>query len=573
MRNKITLIVLMAVILIGINGCHSPEEALPIDGRQGINSITASLAYEDSPDNSFPGEIDHENQTITIVFTYNYPKLSDNVLPVEALKKVKIIANIENNIIISPPMGYFDLTKDCYITVTDKMTNDTKEYKIVAEIRKNNECTINHFSIPSKGLTGIIDEKNHIISLISIGDIGEQLAEVTLSHGAILEPDIQNIALNYDEEHTVKVVAQNGEDQLIYTIKKNIPQKVPSGIRPNSGRLLWAKKLSDIGISSLDRATSLGVVDDFVVVNERGNGNAIYLNNQTGEIVGKMDISNIVTGDLSNYYMTSDRANNILICNYTLGANGGTMFTIWKISGVDGQPEKFIEYQAKETPASSERVGWAISITGDLDKNALITTPVFSAGKVQFARWQVINGVLQDQMPAFVEVKSLTAGDWIKSADIVYVDPSNSKSDYFLGGYVRYTEDNKRYFMRYDGENNTLKQKFDITAIANAPTPAVDYMIFNNTPYTALSIIDPFGVVSKTVDIVYMFDVTSGLLVNPIKVCEAGKYGSFATSGVVNAERACDVVLRESKDGYYMYAYMMFGNGYVLCTQFDCIDM
>ena len=53
------------------------------------------------------------------------------------------------------------------------------------------------------------------------------------------------------------------------------------------------------------------------------------------------------------------------------------------------------------------RFGWKISIQGDLDANALITTPVFQKdSKVQFARWRVINGTLQSQSPEFVIMSS-----------------------------------------------------------------------------------------------------------------------------------------------------------------------
>ena len=570
----------MFILLVVGNSCHSPEEPSGVGKRDGIISVTASFPYESNVENSFKGEIDHTNQIITIIFPYNYPKLSDNVLPYEALEKVKIVANVDNNILISPPMGYFDLTKDCFITVTDQTAGTSKDYKIIAEIRKNNESVINRFSIPAMNLTGVIDENNHIISLVSIDNIGLQQAEISLSHGAVCEPDIQTVALNYDEEQTVKVTAQNGKDFSIYTIKKAIPSKIPIGIRPNSGKTLWAKKLSEIGIKSIGKTNSLGIAGDYVVINERGNSDAVYLNSQTGEPVGKMNVGNAATGDFGNYYMTSDRANNILICNFT--PNGTNLFTVWRAKGIEGQLEKYIEYNAVKV--GTERYGWSLSVQGDLDKNALITTPIFykDGNKAQFARWQVINGVLKSQTPDFVELNSIIANTggtntWAKGADVVYTNPDNLQSDYFLASYARYdlpAPNNLRYFLWYNGSNNSIKDKKDISSIANAPVTAVDYMIFNNTPFVAHTIVEPFGgIISKTVDVVYMYDLTAGSLAAPLKVCEPGIYGSHAGSGVANTEWASDVVLRASQDGYYLYVYFMFANGYVVCQQYDCIDM
>ena len=49
-----------------------------------------------------------------------------------------------------------------------------------------------------------------------------------------------------------------------------------------------------------------------------------------------------------------------------------------------------------------------------------------------------------------------------------------------------------------------------------------------------------------------------------------GFYGGRANDGV-NSNAVQDVKLHVSKDGYFMYGYFMFCNGYVGCVQFDCI--
>ena len=51
-----------------------------------------------------------------------------------------------------------------------------------------------------------------------------------------------------------------------------------------------------------------------------------------------------------------------------------------------------------------------------------------------------------------------------------------------------------------------------------------------------------------------------------------GNYGGKA-AGVQNANGTSDVALRVSADGYYLYIYFMFTNGYVGCIRCDCLDL
>lgn len=355
MKNKIISIIQALVLLWGVTSCHSPEELGSDIQREGINSITASFPNDDSSENSFKGEIDYTNHSITFVFPYNYPKLSDNVLPTSALKRVRLSASLANNVSVTPPLLYMDLTQDNYITVKDQTSGTSTEFKVIGEIRKSNECSITKFDIPAIGLLGVINENEKTISLVTIDNVGEQIANIDISHGATCSPNPETEALDYEQEQTIVVTAQNGIDKATYTVKKDIPQKTVAGIRQGSGKLLWSKRLSEIsGILLPGKVTGLAVVDKYVVINERANDRAIYLNSQTGEIAGSMDISQFA-GDNSNFHATADRGNNILFCSYT--PSGGT-FTVWKANGVNGKPQKYIEYKT----GTNIRFGWKISI-------------------------------------------------------------------------------------------------------------------------------------------------------------------------------------------------------------------
>lgn len=120
MKNKILSIISVIAFLMGISACHSPEEFNPTVERNIINNLTASFPDDDSDDNSFTSEIDYTNHVITVVFPYNYPKLSDNVLQLSDLKKMRVIADLDNNVYVYPTLLFMDMTKDNFITVKDQ---------------------------------------------------------------------------------------------------------------------------------------------------------------------------------------------------------------------------------------------------------------------------------------------------------------------------------------------------------------------------------------------------------------------------------------------------------------------
>lgn len=555
MKNKILSIISVIAFLMSISACHSPEEFNPTVERNIINNLTASFPDDDSDDNSFTSEIDYTNHVITVVFPYNYPKLSDNVLQLSDLKKMRVIADLDNNVYVYPTLLFMDMTKDNFITVKDQ-TGTSTEYKVVAEIRKSNECAITKFNLTSLGLSGIINESSKTISLISLESIGEVLADVSISHGATISPDPRTVALNYDQDQKITVTAQNGTTKSTYTVKKEIPEKIAAGLRVNSAKLIWAKKLTDIGISSSDMTTGIAVTNDYVVINERAK-NPIYLNAKNGEKAGTMSIS--FAGSLTNFYTTSDKEGNILFTNLT--PNAGPAFTVWKASGVDQAPEKYIEF------TTSLAMGRKLSVSGSLNNNAIITAPIYATSG-QFARWQVENGVLKSQTPDIITAQGI--GGWGTNADVIYSDPTDPTSDYFTTFYAE-----PRNLCWMDGKTNSIKNK-GVALDGNYVPNAVDHAVFNKVEYVASNLVNPWS--WGTADNIYLFDLSSGSLgtqaidFGSTGLGINGNYGSKIL-GNTNGNYCGDVVLKVSDDGYYMYIYFMFCNGYVGCVQCDCIDM
>ena len=560
MKNILYVSILLASLCL-MNGCQQPDNLVPPVSRLGLNSITAT--FEDGT-GEFTGNNTPENgNTIIISIPYYYPESSDNQITEANLKNMRVRANLDDNVTIDPPLLFMDLTKDNVITVT----NDRKEksqYTVRAEIRKSDACVIEEFSIPSLGLSGIINETNKTISLLTLDVLEPTLAEVRLSYHATISPDPATTALDYEHEVKLTVTANDGVTKNVYTVKKSVPDKYPFGIRPGSAKLMFAKQLNaDLGITAVNVTGGIAVTKDYVIVNTR-NENSVYINSKTGATMGTFDLGP-VKGSLRNFYTTADAAGNVLICN--LAQNDGT-FKVWRLTSMTGSTELFIDWAGNTTDA----IGRKLSVHGNINENAIITAPLLTGTNQRFARWTVVNGVLTSQTPEIVTMSGLTNG-WGTNCDIVQTSATDVKSDYFVASYSDNT------FAWVNGMTNQVSKKLDAISENYIPN-AVDYIEFNNAKYVTLNWVNSFNWGSA--DIVWLLDVSSdadfsGNLEDqtcPAVVWESegNKYGAWAL-GVVNGNGTGDVALKASDDGYFLYLYFMFTNGFVVGYQFDCVDM
>lgn len=558
MKNNIFILTLAAFFAL-FGGCQQPDELLPSVSREGINSITAT--FEDGT-GEFTGYLSEESNEIIIPIPYYYPVSSNNQVTEAQLSRMRVKANLDDNVIINPPLLYMDLTQDNVITVTDQR-KETKQYTVRAEIRKSSAAEIEDFKLPSLGLTGVINESTKTISLIAVGDIEPALADLTLSYHATISPDPREVELDYNQEVELTVTAHDGVTQNIYTVKKEVPEKLPYGIRSGSAKLMFAKQLdADLGITVDHLTGGMAVTNDYVVLNTRGQ-NSIYLDAKSGEKLGEIELG-AVKGSLVNFYSTADDAGNILINN--LAPNDGA-FKVWKVTSVTGTPEKIIEWDG------GVPIGRKLSIQGSLDGNAIISAPILETGQ-RFARWRVVSGVLVSQTPEIVTMSGLDKG-WTTNVDVVSTSGSDITSDYFVASYSDNT------FAWVDGKTNTVSGKLDPISVNYIPN-AVDYIKFNNAEYTTLNWVNSFPWGAS--DVVWLLDVSSNATFSgdlsagtvDAVVWEAPRntYGPNAIpSEPNNANGTGDVALTVSSDGYYMYLYFMFTNGYVVGVQFDAIDM
>ncbi len=556
----------------------SPDysEFTPETSAEPITSITASLDLDgDGIDEEFTGQPD-KNGRIEIVFPWFYPEESDTQVTEEDLSSVKVVGVLANNVTVEPVLLRMDLNTENHIVATDQVKNK-KEYVVTGRIAKLTGCDITSFSLPDADLEGII--AGETISLVTMENFESPMkAELTLSPHATVSPDPRETAIDWNSEVKLTVTAHDGVTKKEYTVVKDIPSKLPSGIRPESVTELFARKLeTDLGIAATSNTTGIAVSGNYLVINTR-NEKAKVINRMTGEYVGEMNGMSSILGSLKNYYMTSDDDGNILVNSLATGA--GTV-QMWKFSGkgdiLNAQPEEYITWSA---PVG---YGRKVSITGSLDGDAVITATVGTGlPSGNFAKWTVTSGVLQSQEPEII-----TAGvTWDNyQADIMYTS-TEPGADYFLINY-------KANILSWlSGVNDALKTQVPaIQSSANYFANELDIFKFNNATFLAAQQTNNMN--SGIGDAVWLLDITnesdfSGSLYDGTQgspTCPAvqwwcqNEYNAIAVGrdeGATvksNGNAVGEVLLTSSEDGYYLQLYIMYCNGYVAGVQFDCLDI
>lgn len=563
---------LLSMALLALPGCHQPEElTLPVAER-GVNNLTVYTTWEGyhtADESGFPSKIDHANHTITVQVPYTWPVESDEVQKLENFTNVYVLFNLDDNVFIEPKLHTIDLTKTYQITVTDQQKQRT-QWTIKAALAKSTACDIESFTIRDPEVSALIDKGSATASLIYFEQLRNVFADYELSPHARIVPDPSKEAFwcSLDEPKTFTVIAQDGVTSRKWTLQQSEPAKTKKGMRPDSEKLLWAKKLSGIGVPVLNKTTGIAALDDYLVVHTLGE-NPIVLNAKTGNPIGTIDLGTLKSDIV---YITADDAGHLVL--NTLVSGSGTI-KIYRMRDIDSAPELFVE---KTT--TSGTYGKHISVTGDVYGDAMIAALycgwVGAPGSFSTWRWTIRNGEDVDKNPRWCNVQGLAKG-WT-NGDMAYIG-TDPQSDYFICGY------SMNQLVWVDGTTDTAKTSIDNVLSNNEQLLAVNAATFNNMPYLICSSETSFdygisGAMwvleaevpetfkgefltepgTSTAPIVYELDRADGY----------GKYGGRLNDGQ-NTNAYTDVALHVSPDGYFMYGYFMFCNGYVGCVQFDCI--
>ncbi len=328
-----------------------------------------------------------------------------------------------------------------------------------------------------------------------------------------------------------------------------IPE-ITGGIRPNSGEVLFKKSFADLGINPTNHNTgSFAVSSKYFFVNTR-NENLRYYDRFTGDYINSIPLS--FKGSLANFTVTNDEKDNLLITNLRNAASGLALQTIYRIKGT-GLPEKYIEFSHVYPN------GRKLSITGDLDKDAIITSTVENSSRVLY--WTVKNGVLLSQEPQVYAADAANIG-WIFLADAVAVDVTLDKGVFIVGS------GSKSNFGFFDKNGNSLAE-YDLLGGGLDPASfrnqALAYATFNGAKYLALGSQQNQAAMYTT-----LLDVTKpeNLKLNPNSQ-KLIAYKGPAIITTVNTNATADVHLKVSEDKETMVIYSLGTNGSVEAVQFD----
>ncbi len=568
--------------LLSLTACHQPEELIPAQANKGINNLTVYPTWEGyhtADQSGFPSEIDYVKRIITIQVPYTLPVESDNVQKLEDYKNVWALFNLDDNATLEPKLITMDLTQTYTVTLTDQK-KEQSVWTIKAKLAKSKACDIESFSIPSLGLSAVIDKSGATASLIYFNELQNTFADYTLSPHARIVPDPATTAFWCSPEKPKKftVIAQDGVTKRDWILQQTEPARVEEGIRPGSGKLLWTAKLSALGVPVLDMTTGIAATDQNLIIHTRGES-PIVVDAKTGNPVGTVELGSI-KGASSSYYMTSDHKGHLMVNNRV--PDDGNILRIYRMRDLNSTPELFIEFPTTDV------YGDHISVWGDLYGDATIQAAYCgwtSTGSTSTITWVVKNGEVVSQQPTWCQISGV--GGWTNGDAIRLGTEANS--DFLASGY------SMNQLTWVDGNTNAAKNYIHGALSGNEGLKAIDAVNFNGVNYVAATMESFFtwGVAGD----MWIFeakypetftgsleqDTANGIMAYPdITIFNLnnddgnensgcyGFYGGRANDGV-NSNAVQDVKLHVSSDGYFMYGYFMFCNGYVGCVQFDCI--
>ncbi len=511
---------------------------------------------------------------IYIDVDYYYPIDSDNEVDIS---KLFLRVTVPSDATVSPSLSeLWDLTTPKELTVTSG-TGEVRKYTVIANKQGNTEVASADLTYEDEDgnlqeVTAIIIDDKINFSLVPGTVLNNAKLSYTINkHSSGSIPNNGDVNLATPQQFIVSSVGNASQE---YTLQVIEAAKLAKGIRPGSAKIMFAKKLKgDLGILVDNMTGGIAATGRYVVLNTRDQ-NSIYIDAFTGAKVGEIELG-AVRGSLKNFYTTADDAGNIFICN--LVQNDGNVFNIWKLSSVTGSPQPFISW------TTAGAYGRKFSIIGDVNTNAIITAPVVNAASSNFARWRVVNGSLVSQTP---EIVTISGYSWTNNnVDVIYTSPTNVASDYFAVGYGGSGATSNR-LARINGTTNSVTSmlaQLNTNYIANT----VDYKEFNNAKYVAYNYVNGQSFGAGSADQVYLIDTETELTGDPsaspsttpglIWASPKGKNGAFdvAAGGAVvqNTNGTADVAMTISENGFYLYLYFMFTNGYMVGVQFDCVDI
>ncbi|MBO6097497.1 MAG: DUF5018 domain-containing protein, partial [Bacteroidales bacterium] len=354
------LLIILSLALVAA-ACHQPEYVKPTAERQGITSLTAYFTFGpfENQEMAKLSISDPEQTRFVIPVPYYYPESSSDETEIYMIK-ARINAELQPNCKIEPGLTILDLTEENEFTYTDASGNSRK-IVITGTRVHSSKAQLLTFDLLDPPISGIVDEAQHKVSLVSADDLSAAVAQVSISAHASISPDPSQ-PHDYNNGVTYTVTAANGVDKTEYTVVKEVPEKIDYGFNGSSVKPLFNfDPVSNTGLPPYTSVAyiSMAVTGNFLVVST-GDGAPVYLNKLTGVKAG-----NLNTGSATVAGITSDEAGHLLLCNH---AEGGNTFTIWTSAAVDEAPVEFYSF----TNTSDLPMGYKVKVMGDISTKAQI---------------------------------------------------------------------------------------------------------------------------------------------------------------------------------------------------------
>lgn len=558
---KNNLLYVITISLAVLSGCQSPDDIIPPADNQGLTRLTVKFTSgEYTGEEAASYTISDSNaDTYVIPVPWFYPADSYNETT-PYMTAMKVDANLDNNFTIVPGLSILDLTKDNHFTLTDSYGNK-RSIIIKGERVKSSACNIITFSLKDKDVTGIIDDAAGTISLISIDDLSNSLADYELSpHALSISPDPAVTPMNFNNNVELTVTAHNVTSTKKYTVKKEIPSKIGAGYRKGSEENVYELNLSAYGFSMTKSSNpSLAVLGSYLVINLGDGTTPVYINRATGAKLGSVNIGSANAGGS----ITGDIYGNMLIANNA--AAGGTL-NVYKTKSVTAAPTLFFSM----SNTTGFTIGSKMSVQGNLDGDAIIVATCENSSS--FVRWIVSGGVAGT--PQVISVPGIGTWGGADNAPRFTYASTNLADGYYIGHYAG--GGGNVYYV--DGTANTVIRQLAGTGDWARGIGMFDIKVFNNTRYMMTYNMGFFPQWALGGQI-YMYDVTNPALVtgsvtdSPALTFKQESITAYNNGATPLEPRTADILLYPSADGFMMHMYYIDNASSVLgCYKFDCID-
>ena len=426
MKRNIIYIFLYVVSVL----CSCDKEVVLERGTEGVLSDIFANIEGSGPDRLF--EPRYSNDTIYFDIPYYYPVNSDFETD---LSKIIVRATISSDAKVSVKFGEpMDLTNPLDFSV---ISGTGIEKKYVIKAKKVGDTGISDAKIlfeqdgDVQTVDGILINDELRFFVLSGLDMSHTTLHFTINKHATSSIESGSV-LDLNVPRTLTISAP-GNVKKEYKIVLMEPIKLTYGFGIH--RQLWLKEGAEWDFTA-DLESCIAVSGDYLIITTTGTaGNSRYrvFNRFTGEYVRDMYMPfTASSGALSqSNQLVADEKGKLLAVNR---AAYGQNVRIYKYADVfDDHPQLLINTTnvSAELPSTADRsTGRRLNITGDLDGDAIVTSPA-SVTKA-FYRWEIKNGALVSQTPTVVTMSGMAGNHIGYYPEIQYIDPSVS-SNYLLG--------------------------------------------------------------------------------------------------------------------------------------------